>query len=186
MSVRSWVVVVVILFGLGIVWGLSTPSNTSGVFSGETRSLQQLADFIAGLPAWLMFGFILLKNISAVLLSFVLSPFFLIMPLLSLVVNGWLIGAVANTVVAERSIGYLLAGILPHGIFELPALFIGEAAAMSFGVAAMRSVFDTSRRGHLTDTLKVDLRYLGISVLLFVPAAVMETFVTPLLLKRFG
>jgi stage II sporulation protein M len=185
-SVKSWVVVVILLFGLGIVWGLSTPSNAAGAFSGETRSMQQLADFIAGLPAWLMFGFILVKNISAVLLSFVLSPFFLIMPVVSLVVNGWLIGAVANTVVAEHSAGYLLAGILPHGIFELPALFIGEAAAMSFGVAAMRGVLNKSNRGQLTDTLKADLRYLGISVLLFVPAAVMETFVTPLLLKRFG
>jgi stage II sporulation protein M len=185
-SVKTWLVVVVILFALGIVWGLSTPAGTSGAFSGETNALQQLADFISGLPLWLMFGFILLKNVSAVLLSFILSPFFLIMPIMSLVINGWLVGAVANTVVAQHSVGYLLIGILPHGVFELPALFIGEAAAISFGVAAMRGVFDKSGRGQLTATLRTDLKYLAISLLLFLPAALMETFVTPMLLKRFG
>ena len=186
MSVKTWLVIAVILFALGIVWGLSTSAGTSGAFSGETNALQQLAEFIAGLPVGLMFGFILLKNISAVLLSFVLSPFFLIMPILSLVINGWLVGAVANTVVAEHSVGYLLVGILPHGVFELPGLFIGEAAALSFGVAAMRAVIDRSGRGQLTATLKTSLKYLAISVLLFLPAALMETFVTPVLLKRFG
>ncbi|MGE5271976.1 MAG: stage II sporulation protein M, partial [Thiohalocapsa sp.] len=39
--------------------------------------------------------------------------------------------------VSEYSVGYLLAGLLPHGIIELPALFIGEAAALGFGSAAM-------------------------------------------------
>ncbi len=186
MKIKSWVAVVVVLFAAGIIWGLTTPSNTAGAFSGETRALQQLADFITGLPGWLMLGFILLKNVSAVLLSFVLSPLFLALPIVSLIVNGWLIGAVANNVVAQHSVGYLVAGILPHGIFELPALFIGEAAAISFGVAAMRAAFDETKRGQFTGVLKADLKYLGVSVLLFVPAAAMETFVTPLLLKRFG
>ena len=186
MNLKFWVTAVIVLFAVGIVWGVLTPSSTEGVFSGETRALQQIADLISSLPGWLMLGFILLKNVSAVLFSFVLSPLFLLVPIVSLVANGWLVGSVANTVVSERSIGYFLIGILPHGVFELPALFIGEAAAIGFGVAAIRAVFDQSWRANLTGALRTNLRYLGISVLLFVPAAVMETFVTPLLLRRFG
>jgi stage II sporulation protein M len=98
--------------------------------------------------------------------------------------NGWLIGVVANTVVAERSVGYLLTGLLPHGVFELPALFIGEAAALTFGVAAIRALFDRSRGGALTVALKTNLKYVGVAAALFLPAALIETFVTPLLLRR--
>ncbi len=184
MTFKTWLVIVITLFTVGIVWGLSTPSGSPGAFSEETSALQELARIIAKLPAWAMFGFILLKNISAVLFSFVLSPLFLVVPIVSLLMNGWLIGAVANTVVAEQSIGYLLAGLLPHGVFELPALFIAQAAALSFGVAAMRAVFDTSKREELTITLRMNLKYLGISAVLFLPAALIETFVTPLLLRR--
>ncbi len=186
MNLKSWLIIVILLFAIGIAWGVFSPSDTGGAFSGETRALQQLADLISGLPVGLMLGFILLKNVSAVLFSFVLSPLFLLVPIFSLVANGWLIGSVANAVASQRSIGYFLTGVLPHGIFELPALFIGEAAAIGLGVAAIRAVFNRSWRANLSGALKNNLRYLGISVALFVPAAVIETFVTPLLLRRFG
>ena len=184
MTFRTWLVVVISLFAVGIVWGLSTPSGSPGAFSEETTALQGFVDMIGKLPVGAMFAFILLKNIGAVLFSFVLSPLLLVVPIVSLLMNGWLIGFVANTVVAERSVGYLLAGLLPHGVFELPALFIAEAAALSFGVAAMRAVFDRSRGDALTVALKTNLKYVGIAAVLFLPAALIETFVTPLLLGR--
>ena len=186
MRISTLLFVVVALFAVGVVWGVSMPTNASGAFSEQTEAFRQLAEFIGNLPVGLMFGFILLKNISAVLFSFVLSPIVLIVPIVSLVMNGWLIGTVSNAVVAERSLGYLLAGILPHGVFELPALLIGEAAAMSFGIAAMQAVFDRSRREQLTITMRLDLKYLAFSLCLLVPAALMEVFVTPALLLRSG
>jgi stage II sporulation protein M len=184
MTFRMWLVVVMSLFAAGIAWGLSTPSGSPGAFSAEANALQGLVDIIGSLPAWAMFVIILLKNISAIAFSFVLSPLFLIVPLASLLMNGWLIGVVAHAVVAERSLGYLLRGLLPHGIFELPALFIAEAAALSFGVAAMRAVFDPSRREGIAVALRANLKYLGIAAALFLPAALIEAFVTPLLLDR--
>ncbi len=184
MTFRTWLVVVVSLFAVGIFWGLATPSGSPGAFSEEATALQGFVDAIGKLPVGVMFVFILLKNISAVLISFVMSPLLLVVPIVSLVMNGWLIGVVANTVVAERSVAYLLAGLLPHGVIELPALFIGEAAALTFGLAAMRAVFGKSRGEALTVALRTNLKYVGIAAVLFVPAALIETFVTPLLLRR--
>ena len=184
MNFKPWVLVAVALFSIGLVFGLSLPDSNTGALSAETNALEQLATFINSLPPLAMFGLILLKNVTAVLFGFIMSPLFLVVPVLSLVLNGWLIGAVAGTVVAEQSVGYLLAGLLPHGVFELPALFMGEAAALSFGLAAMQSIAFRGKRDQLTVTLKSDLKYLGISLALFVPAALMETFVTPLFLGR--
>ena len=182
MNFKLWVVVVIVLFSIGLVWGLSLPDNSAGALSTETKALEEFAEFVNSLPLWAMFGFILLKNVTAVLFGFIMSPLFLVVPVLSLVLNGWLIGAVAGRVVAEQSVGYLVAGLLPHGVFELPALFIGEVAALGFGVAIMQAVF-TGKRDQLMPKLKTNLKYLGISFVLFLPAALMETFVTPLLLR---
>ncbi|OGO40463.1 MAG: hypothetical protein A2147_09185 [Chloroflexi bacterium RBG_16_57_8] len=117
------------------------------------------------------------------LFSFAMSPFLLAIPLFALVFNGWVIGAVAGSVIAEESVGYLLKGLLPHGILELPAFFMGQAAALNFGTAAMLAVFRPETRAQLMTALRLNLRYLLIALVLLVPAALIETFVTPLLLK---
>ena len=203
MRFRLSIVAVIIIFILGLVWGLlvshdSASSITNGTgstggssltndgtspFSAELQPMENLAKFINSLPAWAMFVIILLKNMSAVIFSFILSPLFLIVPVFSLVFNGWVIGVVSNQVIAQHSIGYLLAGLLPHGIFEIPALFIGEAAAFGFGIAIMRAVVSPNQREQLPAKLKSNLKYLVISLVILVPAALMETFVTPLLLR---
>ena len=181
---RIWIAIAIALFALGIVWGLATPSVVgNGDLSQEQTAFGQLAELIVGLPAWAMFLVILFKNITAVLFGFVLSPFFLIMPVVSLVLNGWLIGSISPSIVSEYSAGYLLAGLLPHGIIELPALFIGEAAALGFGSIAMQSVLRRDKREQLGNSFKTYLKYLGVAAVLFVPAALIETFVTPTILK---
>jgi stage II sporulation protein M len=112
-----------------------------------------------------------------------MSPFLLAVPVFALVLNGWVIGAISGRVVAEQSLGYLLAGLLPHGVLELPAFFMGQAAAFSFGTAAMLAVFNSERRALLPAALRSNLKYMVIALVLFVPAALIEAFVTPLLIK---
>jgi len=102
-------------------------------------------------------------------------------PILTLAVNGWLVALVSTIVVEEESLGFVLAGLLPHGIIELPALFIGEAAALSFGAMAVIALFKKEKRNLLLPSLKQNLKYLSIALALFLPAAIIETYVTPLL-----
>jgi stage II sporulation protein M len=89
---------------------------------------------------------------------------------------------VSTIIAQEKSIGFVLAGLLPHGVFELPALILGEAAALSFGVAAMLALFKKERRSLLLPNLKQNLIYILIAFALLLPAAIIEAFVTPLLL----
>ncbi|MDO8687680.1 MAG: stage II sporulation protein M, partial [Dehalococcoidales bacterium] len=71
---------------------------------------------------------------------------------------------------------------LPHGIFELPAFIIGEAVALSFGSTVLLAVFKKGDRNQLRLNLRQNFRYLTLAIFLLLPAAVMETYVTPLLL----
>ncbi|MFA5316256.1 MAG: stage II sporulation protein M, partial [Dehalococcoidales bacterium] len=141
-----------------------------------------MVGILASLPPVLLAIFILFKNCLALLFSFFLSPLFCLVPVMTLTVNGWLIGVVATEVTQNISLGYLLAGLLPHGIFEVPALMIGEAAAFGFGSSVFLSVFRKNKPGYLTASFKKNLRYLILAMLLMVPAALIETFITPLFL----
>lgn len=184
MSYQKWVLVAVFLFGAGVVSGLATPAGSVGLLSEELAALEELSRLLAPFSA-LTAVLIFVKNASALVLSFVLSPILCLVPVLSLTMNGWMVGFISMTVAQEQSLGLVLAGLLPHGIFELPALVLGGAAALSFGVTAMLALF--KRRGELLlFGLKQNLRYLIIALILLLPAAVIETFVTPLLLTRYG
>jgi stage II sporulation protein M len=99
-----------------------------------------------------------------------------------LTVNGSILGVISVIVSQEKSVGFVLAGLLPHGIFELPALIMGEAAALSFGTVMILALFKKERRSLLLPSLKRNLRYLMVALALLVPAAIIETYVTPLLL----
>jgi stage II sporulation protein M len=102
-------------------------------------------------------------------------------PVATLLLNGWLLGLVSTVVTEQESLGFVLAGLLPHGVIELPALFIGEAAALSFGIVAVIALFKKEKRGLFLPSLKQNLRYLTLAVALMLPAAAIETFLTPLL-----
>ncbi|MFC1982367.1 stage II sporulation protein M [Chloroflexota bacterium] len=229
MSYKWWLLIAICLFGVGAGLGIGLAFGVS-LSAAIADLLQQNLDAIKELSAAVVpfkvstAVFIFFKNISALLLSFVFSPFFCFLPILALVLNGGLLSFVSVFMIQEKSLGFLLAGLLPHGIFELPALIIGEAAALSFGaMVIMLLVRKESRnslisivkqsswhvlltlvlllitgifpaiillaflreqtRAILLPNLKQNLRYLAIACILLVPAAVIETYITPLFLQ---
>jgi uncharacterized membrane protein SpoIIM required for sporulation len=76
-----------------------------------------------------------------------------------------------------------LAGILPHGIFELPALMIGSAAVLYIGVALV-----TPQTGKSMGEVIIDIFadwakiFIGVVIPLLAIAAVIEAYVTPAIL----
>ncbi len=183
MSHKGWLLIAVSLFVLGLVLGLTTPISAAGPLSQGIDTLEELAKSLATLPQSSILAIIFIKNVSAVLLSFALSPVLCLMPVIALIANGWLLGQVSAMIIEEQSLGYLLAGILPHGVFELPALMIGEAAAISFGITVILAPFKKERRNQLASSLSQNLKYLAVALTLFLVAAVIETYITPLFLS---
>jgi stage II sporulation protein M len=79
----------------------------------------------------------------------------------------------------------LAAGILPHGIFEIPALTLGSAAMLYFGVALVTPQTGKSL-GEVVIELLADWAkiYIGIVIPLLAIAAVIEAYITPVLLAN--
>ncbi len=182
MSYKRWILVAIVLFGVGLALGLIIPAGSASFPSEDIAALSELSDILFSLPPPLMAIFIFVKNALALLLSFALSPILCLVPILALIVNGWLLAFVSTMVIQEKSLGFVLAGLLPHGIIELPAFIIGEAAALSFGAMVILVLFKKKERSQLLPSLKQNLRYLIIAFALLIPAAIIETFITPLLL----
>lgn len=100
-----------------------------------------------------------------------------------MVFNGVIVGNVAAAVGGELGVGYILTGIAPHGIFELPALFIAAGVGFRllyrFGerVSGSRDAFVTKPYLYRT------LAFAVFGWLLLVLAAFVEAYVTPELLE---
>ncbi len=221
MNYRRWIFVAILLFGIGIAFGLTTPASITRLLSEELTALEEFSGILAPFTLSTVI-FIFIKNAVVLLFSFAFSPVFCLVPILTLTVNGWLVAWVSTIIVEEKSLGFVLAGLLPHGIIELPALFIGEAAALSFGAMVVVLIIRhgwsllTSfvRKGRIRillmpvlftivgifptiiilallneqtrliviDSLRQNLKYLSLAVALMLPAAVIETYITPLLI----
>jgi len=180
MIFKKWFIVAAALFTTGIILGLFAPTD---YISGEIANLEDTAETLLSLPVLAILLFILLKNIMSILVSFTLSPVLLLVPVTALVLNGWILGAVSVEVVREKSLGFLLAGILPHGIIEIPAFLIAEAAALSIGFAVIVALFRKEKRSQIAPAFRQNLRYLIIAMLLMIPAALIETFITPIFIS---
>jgi len=181
MSYKWWIFVAIGLFGVGIASGLATPLSTAELFSEDLAVIRELAAILEPFQITTAI-FIFLKNVSALLISFMFSPILCLVPILALTVNGWLISFISVAVFQEKSLGLLLAGLLPHGIFELPALIMGEAAALSSGALIIVALVSKKKKDLLLPGLKQNLRYLLVACVLLLPAAIIETYVTPLFL----
>ena len=181
MSYKKWIFIAILLFGIGLAVGLTTPTSVINLLFEDVTALQEASDIFVPFSV-LTVILLLAKNTVALLLSFALSPLFCLVPILALIVNGWLLAFVSAAVIQEKSLGFVLAGLLPHGIVELPAFILGEAAALSFGTMAILALFKEEKRKLLLPNLKQNLKYLLVALALLVPAAIIEIYITPLLL----
>jgi len=183
MSFRWWILVAAGLFTTGMAVGLAMADKAAYFFAGEITALGELTRLLDLEPFTIsMAAFIFLKNTSALLFSFIFSPLLCLVPVLALTVNGGLISFVSVIVIEQESVGLLLAGLLPHGILEIPALIIGEAAALSFGTMTIIALISRKRRGQLIPNLKQNIKYMALAFALLLPAAIIETYITPIFL----
>jgi len=80
-----------------------------------------------------MMWFIFKNNIWSAFSGMILGVLLGVVPIISLVLNGYLLGFVSRFVVNE--VGYLaLWRLLPHGIFEIPAILISLGLGIKLGM----------------------------------------------------
>ena len=172
---------------LGVVLYLTDPATTNSILE-EFSEIVQEAGVIDETTGKLSV-FVLLQNNWMAMLSTVIFGFlpFLLLPALSLFSNGVLLGVLAGMYLTtgELGISLFLAGILPHGIFEIPAMLLSSACGIYLCLNA--SLFLCKRPcinlvKLITDLLRVLLLVIAP---LTIAAAFIECYVTPLIMALF-
>jgi uncharacterized membrane protein SpoIIM required for sporulation len=101
-----------------------------------------------------------------------------------LLFNAIIIGAVASFTSVTRGAAYTVAGLTPHGIFEIPAFILEFAGLARWHVASTRALHSklsgrSVNRPLLMEGIKDTLVLSLLSVALFAVAAYLETYITP-------
>ena len=106
-----------------------------------------------------------------------------------LLLNGVLIGGVAAFVGITRGPVYTVAGLVPHGVIEIPAFILEFVGLARWHISTTRALY-TKLSGQAVDRplllegVKDTVTLSLFSVVLFAVAAYIETFITPHFLGR--
>ncbi|MDP2672793.1 MAG: stage II sporulation protein M, partial [Nanoarchaeota archaeon] len=117
-----------------------------------------------------LISFIFLNNIQSSFFGMVFGVFLGIFPVVAVIANGYLLGFVANFAIQENGI-LSLWRIFPHGIFELPAVFISFALGLRIGASLFNKKRFKKFNENFISCLKV---FILIVIPLLIIAAIIE------------
>jgi uncharacterized membrane protein SpoIIM required for sporulation/ABC-type transport system involved in multi-copper enzyme maturation permease subunit len=173
-------------FVVGYIWILNNSSQLS--LAASPGNIEKAMEMALGAPANLQisFQYIWLHNLRAVALILLLGLFsFGVLGTIVFMGNVGLIGAVLALV---KVVGYspallALSGILPHGLFEIPAVILSSAAVLYLGAALVTPIPGRTLGEVLLEAL-ADWAKIGLGLVLplLTVAAAIEVWITPILI----
>ena len=163
-----FIVGAIVIFLGSMIVGIAFPEN----FRFFDDILKDLAQKIEGLSTLELILFIFQNNATGAILAIVLGVFVGIVPIFNSLLNGALLGYVLARATELGGLSVIWK-LVPHGIFELPAIFISFGLGIKLGmfVFAKKKKKEFFRR--LFASLKV---FLTIILPLLIIAAIIEGF----------
>ncbi|MDD1760518.1 MAG: stage II sporulation protein M, partial [Methanothrix sp.] len=138
-SIRNYIAVSVFLFALTALMGYFAAALDPELAAEWTSQLKALK-WIMDQPPILIMMIIFFKNLLACALSVLLGIGLGLVPLMVVTTNGFLLGIVAYGAIQKEGVLYLIAGIMPHGIIELPIVLLSIAIGFRLGYLLVMTV----------------------------------------------
>lgn len=172
-----------ILILTGILGGFTTHEDAS--IGEELISLmnEEVFSHIASEHPAIVAANIFANNTETSLILFIGGASFGLITALILSVNGFVIGLVVEYVRQEQGLTVILAGVLPHGIFEIPALILAGMFGLLLGEELWRELHGTGDA--ISAARKYGRQFLAIVLPLLGIAAIIEGFITPEIIQLF-
>ena len=123
-----------------------------------------------GMSKWELIWYIFLNNLKTSLFGMLFGFVLGIFSILIGIVNGYVLGFIASKT-AESEGTFILWRLLPHGIFELPAVFISLGLGMKLGTFIFRKDKFLAFNNYLKKSLLV---FILIVIPLLIIAAIIE------------
>ncbi|MCQ8894477.1 MAG: stage II sporulation protein M [Methanolinea sp.] len=128
-------------------------------------------------------GKLFLNNLQACVVMFLGGASLGVLTVFVITVNGFVIGSVLELVRQEHSVVFMVAAVVPHGVFEIPAFLLSGA----LGFMLARALWNEWVSGNdaAAEALGLGRTFLFRVVPLVALAAVVEAFITPQILQIF-
>ncbi len=185
-EVSRYIAFAAAVFLIGAIFSyVITLSNAdlSHVFLGNIRPDMEQSGQVEVQSAY-MSSYIMANNIRVSIMAFAFGIFACLGTVYILAQNGLLLGSLTALFVKEGNTLVFSSLILPHGVFELFAIFVSAAAGLILGVALINPG-RFSRRDAVAVAGKKAIRLMGLVCPLLIIAAVIEGFITPSALPPF-
>ncbi len=184
------VLIAAVSLWLSYDWIMQNVSQTVALASPE--DLQELEDRVRDLPDLANIGdhinapFLFMNNTRAMAIIFLAGLVsFSVLGILIYMLNIGLIGGIFAMfeLLGLQPVPLFLAGVVPHGVFEIPALMIGSAVVLYFGAVLVTPQAGKSM-GEVILELFADWAkiFIGLVIPLLAIAAVIEAYITPAIL----
>jgi len=167
-----------VIFGSGIVIGLMAVSHFPLLAQHFESSVVGFVNIFHGLSKLELAAAIFLNNTLKTVLAILFGSLFGIIPAVFLLGNGIALGVIFSLSAQTRGLWLSLLSIVPHGLLELPAVFLGTSIGLMVGSRVMKQFFsrpETTIGSELVQGLRFFITV--ILPLLFI-AALVEAFLT--------
>jgi len=173
------------IFAAGSVAGLVILARFPEAKGYVHASLGGFVKMFQGLPPLPLAGAIFLNNALKTLIAIVSGFLFGIVPAIYLFANGAALAIALALSTQTRGLWLSLLSLAPHGVIELPAVFLGTGIGFKLGAHAVKSLFKRTQSTLGAEILR-GLKFFGaVIVPLLWVAALVEAYITaPLVAPR--
>ena len=181
-ELRPYLIASILFFAVGAVIGAAVASRYPELADYFGDSVTGFLKTFRDLPKPQLAAAIFLNNTVKTLAAILLGLAIGIVPALFLVVNGVVLGVVFFLSSHSRGVWPSLLSILPHGVVELAAVFLGTAIGLMLGDFVLKRLL---RKSDAKIGVEVG-RALGFFSVVIVPmllvAALIEAFITTVMI----
>lgn len=166
-----------LLFVISAVVGYVVAIMYPDMVMQSLEELEGLVELLKNLSLIEIMLLIFLNNALKSLLILILGVGLGIVPFLFIAYNGYFLGIFSHKILMEQGMLYLVAGLLPHGIIEIPMVVVSAAIGMRLGLKVFASL--KGEPVHLKEEMITGIKFFfyWVMPLLFI-AAIVETFIT--------
>lgn len=176
--IRKYIWASFAIFSLSVAGGGFFAENFPVRTAEYIREFEALVESMGANTPWEIFLAIFQNNAEVMLMTVGLGVVAGIFPLIFLLTNGFLVGVIGYLFFSQGLGLVFLAGILPHGIIELPCMFFSAATGLKIGKTAIGKLIGL--KGSLIYEMSEGIKFAVTIILpLLVIAAFIESYITP-------
>lgn len=180
-ELKPYIVLSTLVFTLSIIAGYIAYGLYPEYAMQSVSGLEELVQMLQGLSPLEIMLLIFINNTIAMFTAILFGIVLGIVPLMVLVLNGFIIGTIVNMLLTENGLSFIIAGLVPHGIIEIPMLLLSTSIGMRIGYEVLSAL-----AGKPSDIKREFIKGMKLFFYWMIPliflAALIETFITPVVI----